>query len=113
MVSIATSLKNIPHPGELIQDELDARAWDRGDLAKWAGLDESAITPVLSGRQGISPEMAEALSRGLGISAGYFINMQKTYDAFMARQNPPAQNPAHPSLASTLPLFNRPPLIST
>lgn len=71
-MSIAALLKEVPHPGEFIRDELEARGWAQRDLAYILGVKEQAINPIMSGKRGISPDMARSLSKAFGISAEYF-----------------------------------------
>lgn len=89
-MSIAALLKEVPHPGEFIRDELDARGWAQRDLAYILGVSEQAINPIMSGKRGISPDMAQSLSKAFGISAEYFLNLQKAYELSMAREADPA-----------------------
>lgn len=89
-MSIAALLKEVPHPGEFIRDELEARGWAQRDLAYILGVKEQAINPIMSGKRGISPDMAQSLSKAFGISAEYFLNLQKAYELSTAREADPA-----------------------
>ncbi|MDF1719928.1 MAG: HigA family addiction module antitoxin [Minwuia sp.] len=89
-MNIASMLKEVPHPGEFIRDELEDRGWAQRDLAYILGLKEQAINPIMSGKRGISPDMAQALSKAFGITAEYFLNLQKAYELSMARDADPA-----------------------
>ncbi|MGK2958013.1 MAG: HigA family addiction module antitoxin [Acidimicrobiales bacterium] len=89
-MSIASLLKEVPHPGEFIRDELEARGWAQRDLAYILGVKEQSINPIMSGKRGISPDMARALSKAFDISAEYFLNMQKSYELSLAREADPA-----------------------
>ena len=80
-------LNEVPHPGEFIRDELEARGWVQRDLANSLGVKEQAIGPILSGNRDISPDMAKSLSNVFGISAEYFLNLQKMYALSVARKN--------------------------
>ncbi len=89
-MSIAALLNEVPHPGEFIRDELEARGWAQRDLAYILGVKEQAINPIMSGKRGISPDMAQSLSKALGISPEYFLNLQKAYELSIAREADPA-----------------------
>lgn len=89
-MSIAALLTEVPHPGEFIRDELEARGWAQRDLAYILGVKEQAINPIMSGKRGISPDMAQSLSKAFGISAEYFMNLQKAYELSTARAADPA-----------------------
>tara|TARA_R110002096_G_scaffold32360_1_gene94114 strand:- start:118 stop:1251 length:1134 start_codon:yes stop_codon:yes gene_type:complete len=89
-VSISALLTDVPHPGEFIRDEIEARGWAQRDLAYILGVKEQAINPIMSGKRGISPDMALALSKAFNISAEYFLNLQKAYELSTARAADPA-----------------------
>ncbi|AMM84140.1 HigA family addiction module antitoxin [Martelella sp. AD-3] len=89
-MSIVSMLKEVPHPGEFIRDELEARGWAQRDLAYILGVKEQAINPIMSGKRGISPDMARALSKAFGISPEYFLNLQKAYELSTSREADPA-----------------------
>ena len=89
-MSIAALLNEVPHPGEFIRDELEARGWAQRDLAFVMGVKDQAISPIISGRRGISADMARSLSKAFGISPDYFLNLQKAYDLSIAREADPA-----------------------
>ena len=89
-MSIAALLNEVPHPGEFIRDELEARGWAQRDLAYILGVKEQAINPIMSGKRGISPDMAQSLSKAFGISPEYFLNLQKAYELSIAGEADPA-----------------------
>jgi HTH-type transcriptional regulator/antitoxin HigA len=75
----------VPTPGSFIREELDARGWSQRDLAFVLGCAEQAINPILSGKRGISPDMAKALGDAFDVAPEFFINLQKTYDLQRAK----------------------------
>lgn len=79
-MTIASCLTDIPHPGEFIREELEARGWSQRDLAYILGVSEQAVNLIVSGKRGISPEMAKALGQAFGVSAEYFVNLQRAYE---------------------------------
>ncbi len=79
----------VPHPGEFIKDELEARGWSQRDLAYILGCPEQAIGMIVSGRRGISADMAKALGHAFDVSPEFFANLQKLYDLSQARQPDP------------------------
>ena len=50
-----------PHPGIFIREEMEARGWLQRDLAYVLGSTEQAMNLLLSGKRGVSTEMAKAL----------------------------------------------------
>jgi HTH-type transcriptional regulator / antitoxin HigA len=85
----ASCLTDVPHPGEFIREELEARGWSQRDLAYILGSTEQAVNLIVSGKRGISPEMAKALGDAFDVSAEYFANLQKMYEMAHARAPDP------------------------
>src|SRR5205823_1144921 len=78
-----------PHPGEFIREEIEARGWSQRDLAYILGCSEQALNMILSGKRGISPEMAKALGDAFDVPAELFLNLQKSYELAQARDPDP------------------------
>ena len=51
---------------------------------------EQAVNVIISGKRGISPEMAKSLGEAFNVSAEYFANLQKIYEMANARAPDPA-----------------------
>ena len=66
-MTIASCLTDIPHPGEFLREELEARGWSQRDLAYILGVPEQAVNLIVSGKRGISPEMAKALGQAFDV----------------------------------------------
>lgn len=77
-------------PGVFIQEELEARGWSQTDLAYILGTQPQAVNQIISGKRGISAEMAKALGEAFGTSADLFANMQNAYDLARASDPDPA-----------------------
>ena len=88
-MSIASSLIDVPHPGEFISEELDGRGWSQRDLSYILGVSEQAVNVIVSGKRGISPEMAMALGKAFDMSAEFFANLQQAYEMSNARAPDP------------------------
>lgn len=80
---------DVPHPGFYIREELDARGWTQRDLAYILGTPEQAVNMILSGKRGISPEMAKALGEAFSVNPDLFANLQRSYDMSRARSPDP------------------------
>ena len=80
---------DVPHPGFYIREELDARQWSQRDLAYILGTPEQAVNMILSGKRGVSPEMAKAFGDAFDVNPDLFINLQRAYDMARARQPDP------------------------
>lgn len=88
-MSIVSCLTDVPHPGEFIREELEARGWSQRDLAYILGVPEQAVNLICSGKRGISPDMAKALGKAFDVSAEYFANLQQSYEMSRARAPDP------------------------
>ena len=86
-----TRIHNPPHPGETLrEDVLPALGLTVTEAAKQLGVTRAALSRVLNGRAGISPEMALRLEGWLGIENGgradLWIAQQAGYDLWQARK---------------------------
>ena len=89
-MTVLSCLTDVPHPGEFVREELEARGWSQRDLAYILGVPEQAVNMITSGKRGISPEMAKALGTAFDVSAEYFANLQQAYEMVNARAPDPA-----------------------
>lgn len=81
-------MHNPPHPGEFIQATyLAPFGLSVRGLADTLGVAPSTLARVVSGKSGISPEMALRLSRALGRSPESWLAMQDNHDLWQARQS--------------------------
>lgn len=76
----------VDHPGSFIVEELEARGWTQVDLAYILGITPQQLSPILTGKLGISPDMAVALGDAFDMPADFFANLQKQYDLFKAKR---------------------------
>jgi HTH-type transcriptional regulator / antitoxin HigA len=91
-------------PGDFIQDELEARGWSQADLAYILGDDTpAAVNQIISGKRGISADMAKKLGEAFGTSADLFANLQTAWELAHARAPDPAIS-VRSKLQSSLPL---------
>jgi len=89
IMSIASRLADIPHPGEFVRDELEARGWSQRDLSYILNAPEQAVNMIIAGKRGISPEMALAFGKAFDVSAEYWANIQQSYEMANARRPDP------------------------
>lgn len=66
-------------PGDLIREELDARAWTQADLAEILGRPARVVSEILSGKKAITPETAQGLGEAFGVGAQFWLNMESSY----------------------------------
>jgi antitoxin HigA-1 len=73
-------MKNPPHPGRLIKDEIEFLCLSVAQAAEGLGVTRQQLYRVINGECGISAEMAVRLERGIGSSAATWLRMQMNYD---------------------------------
>ena len=80
-------MHNPPHPGEIIRDQcLEPLGLSVTDAAKGLGVTRKALSELLNGHAGVSPEMAIRLERAFGSTAETWLRMQLAYDLWQAEQ---------------------------
>lgn len=79
----------VKHPGFYIKEELDERGWSQRDLAFILSVPEQAVNMIVSGKRGISPDMARALGDAFDVHPDLFANLQKDYDMAQAKKPNP------------------------
>src|SRR5262249_12645981 len=85
------------HPGEILLEEfLRPMEVTQTQLAEHIGDHLPKINDIVNGRRGVSPVMAWKLSRALGTSPEFWINLQMAYDLAKAREEAPAIKPIKP-----------------
>lgn len=85
-MSTAPAIAPVDHPGTFIVEELDERGWTQVDLAYILGISAQQLSPILTGKQGISAEMAIALGEAFDVPGEFFANLQKQYDLQRAKR---------------------------
>lgn len=75
------AMKNPPHPGEVIRELcIDPLGLTVTAAAQGLGVSRKALSELLNGHSGISPEMAIRLSKAFGGSAESWLRQQMLYD---------------------------------
>ena len=78
---------NPPHPGEVLRKLcLEPLGLSVTEAAKALGVSRKALSSILNGRAGISPEMAVRLSIAFDTTAESWLNQQVQYDLWQAEQ---------------------------
>src|SRR5271168_3703189 len=70
----------VPHPGEMLKDELAARGLTAHALAIALRLPASRISQIVRGERAITPETALRLARYFGGTAAIWLRLQVAYD---------------------------------
>lgn len=68
------------HPGEVLKDELEEIGLTQTALAAHIGVLPKTINEICRGKQGISAEMAVKLSKALGGSPQFWLNLQNNWE---------------------------------
>jgi len=75
------------HPGEIIREDcINATGLSVTAAAKGLGISRQSLTELLTGRTGVSAEMAIRLEKAGWSTAGAWLRMQAQYDLWQARQ---------------------------
>jgi antitoxin HigA-1 len=80
-------MHNPPHPGEVIRELcLDPLGVTVTDAAKALGVSRKALSELLNGKTGVSPEMAIRLSIAFDTTPESWLTQQMHYDLWQAEQ---------------------------
>src|SRR5258708_7823036 len=66
-------------PGDIIQDELNARGWTQSDLATIMGRPLQAVNEIINAKKRVTEETANQLEAALGIEAGFWLRTETLY----------------------------------
>lgn len=73
------------HPGEHLQDEIDAREMKQKRLAELTDIKPNVINEIIHGKRNVTPYIALKLESVLEVSATSWLNLQMIYDLNQAR----------------------------
>ncbi len=80
-------MKNHPHPGELLrEDVLVPLGLGVGEAARRLAMSRVALSRVLNGRAGISPDLAVRLERAGVSTARFWMGLQTNYELSRAME---------------------------
>ena len=80
-------MKHHPHPGELLrEDVLAPLGIEVTDAAQRLGMSRTALSRVIHGRSGISPDLAVRLERAGVSTARFWMTLQANYELSRAEQ---------------------------
>jgi addiction module HigA family antidote len=79
-----TKMYNPPHPGTVLREWLEGISVT--EAARRLGVTRVALSRVLNGSAGISPDMDLRLSKALNTTPGSWYGMQADYDLWQAKQ---------------------------
>ena len=74
-------MKTPPHPGRIVRQEcIEALGLTVTAAASGLGVTRKALSELLNGKSGISPEMAVRLSKAFGSSPEMWLGLQMDYE---------------------------------
>jgi addiction module HigA family antidote len=79
-------MKNPPHPGELIRENLKDLRLSVAEAATALGVTRQQLYNVINGRSVVTPEMALRLEKAFGGSADIWLRMQVNHDLAAVRR---------------------------
>ncbi len=71
------------HPGYYINELVDDSGLSQQDFAKRLDTTPKNLSKLINGQQRLTPEMAAKLSKMLGTSIDYWLNLQNAYDSVL------------------------------
>jgi addiction module HigA family antidote len=74
------------HPGEILGDELEEIGLSAKRLADVIQVPPNRLYQILAGKRNMTADTALRLSRYLGMSADFWMNLQSAYELDLARQ---------------------------
>ena len=82
------SMKNPPHPGEIIREQIiEALGLTVTRAAEILAVRRATLSDVTNGKAYVSAEMALRLEKAFGVSMDLLLKMQAGYDAAQARMH--------------------------
>ena len=82
------TMKNPPHPGEIIRELcLEPLGLTVTRAAQGLGVTRKTLSMLVNGHAGISPEMAVRLSQAFGRSPESWLQLQVQYDLAQVRKS--------------------------
>ena len=81
-------------PGEILEEEIEARGMTRQDIAIRMAADPRTIDEIISGEKAIDAETAVELANALGIGAHYWLGLEADYVAALTQNGTTAASRA-------------------
>ncbi len=74
------------HPGTILGDELDEIGISAAELARQLKIPANRITQIIAGHRNITADTALRLGKWFGMSAVFWLNLQKSYELRLAQK---------------------------
>ncbi len=72
------------HPGTVLADELEELGMSAADLARALHVPSNRIYQLIAGKRAMTADTAIRLEQWLGVEAGFWLNLQKSYELDVA-----------------------------
>jgi addiction module HigA family antidote len=73
------------HPGEILADELAELHKSPTELARELHVPANRVSQLIAGKRSMTADTALRLEKWLGVSAAFWMNLQKRYELDIAR----------------------------
>ncbi len=73
------------HPGIILKDELAEIGVSGSELSRQLNVPENRIPLIVSGKRNITADTTLRLGKWFGMSAAFWLNLQKSYELRMAQ----------------------------
>jgi antitoxin HigA-1 len=74
------------HPGIILGEELEEIDISAAELARQLNIPANRITQIIAGRRNITADTALRLGKWFGMSAVFWLNLQKSYELRLAQK---------------------------
>jgi len=74
------------HPGIILGEELDEIGISAAELARQIKIPPNRISQIIAGRRNITADTALRLGKWFGMSAAFWLNLQKSYELRLAQK---------------------------
>ena len=82
------TMKNPPHPGDMIRTEIiEAHGLSVTDAAEALGVRRATLSDLLNGKASLTPEMALRIEKAFGPRMDHLLRMQLAYDVAQLRRH--------------------------
>jgi antitoxin HigA-1 len=75
------------HPGEILKDELEELRIFGAVLAREIYVPANRINRIMAGKRNITADTALRLGKWFGMSASFWLNLQKSYELRLTEQS--------------------------
>ena len=79
------AMRNPPHPGVGIRQELDFMGLTVAEAAEGLGVSRQQLYRLINGECGITPEMAFRLEKAIGSTADFWLRLNDNYELAQVR----------------------------